>query len=602
MSSVNMPEAELDAQFANAKAYLMQADKDGVSAYDQLTRLMEALLESNPENVARDPAKLREVMSLIQTHSFVCGESTAPINEPSPLSAEELDRFQDNKKLFDRPAPEVRTVVEQPDPYTTITTTTVVPLKAPSFESVAAQNKYWSAAGCGMAEEEAFLLDRSITNLAMEKELQDIAFAGKIFGTHGDYFVLRTRRYVEAGEKVYVETNTMPKPLRKKGVVPIQAEPGFVGANRYTFWVTTAPSATWQKLPDVTPQQINAAREIKRFFTGDLTAPVSATFPWNEAAYLRAQLARITSATSIAPQGALEEPEPPAESEEEDDDDAEAEGAAPRPPKEAKYRPLTVPVADFGEEEMDVAQLTTDRWVHAGGYLYLNGRETKVPKREEPEEEEELAAGEPEDNNEAAEDEEPEEAADEEDVELFAPIQNDYLYAVVDIPQPPPVVDDDEEEEEEGAEGGEGGEGGEDGEGKEAVEPDNAPLKPLRSEDVPDDDPSKIKIPCWTMRVASNVSKAHRMAVLQSLRWPGAVAFAAEGGKKWGCVYFGSGLKKTDAAYTPSPAAPVQLECADIAEVADPTATVEKLVRRGEEIPEADSEAGVDELEEEDDS
>ena len=65
-----MPEAELDAQFANAKAYLMQADKDGVSAYDQLTRLMEALLESNPENVARDPAKLREVMSLIQTHSF----------------------------------------------------------------------------------------------------------------------------------------------------------------------------------------------------------------------------------------------------------------------------------------------------------------------------------------------------------------------------------------------------------------------------------------------------------------------------------------------------------------------------------------------------
>ncbi|KPA76538.1 putative mitochondrial flagellar radial spoke protein [Leptomonas pyrrhocoris] len=596
MSSVSTSEAELEAQFASAKAYLMQADKDGVSAYDQLTRLMELLLDSNPENVAKDPSKLHEILSFIQTHSFACGESTTPSNEASPLTAEELQRFQDNKKLFDQLAPEVRTVIEQPDPYTTITTTTMVPLKAPSFESVAAQNKYWTAAGCGMAEEEAFLLDRSITNLAMEKKLNDIKFAGKIFGTHGDYFVLRTRRYVEAGEKVYVEVNTMPKPLRKKGVVPVQPEPGFVGTNRYTFWVTTAPSAAWQKLPDVTPQQINAAREVKHFFTGDLDAPVSVTFPWSEAVFLRAQLARITSATSIAPQGALEEPEPPVESEEEEED-GDAEETVARPPKEAKYHPFTVPVADFGEEEMDVAQLTIDRWVHAGGYLYPNGRETKVPKREEleEEEEEEPAVVDPEDDPEAAEDEE-EPAEEEEDVELFAPIQNDYLYAVVDVPQPPPVVDDEDEEEEDG------GEEGEDGEEKEAGEPDNTPLKQLRSDDVPDDDPSKIKIPCWTMRVANNVSKAHRVAVVQSLRWPGATAFAAEGGKKWGCVYFGNGLKKTDAAYTPPPAAPVQPECADVTEVADPTATVEKLVRRGEEIPEADSEADVDELEEEEDN
>jgi radial spoke head protein 4/6 len=593
MTSADVSEAELESQFANAKAYLMQADKDGVSAYDQLTRLMETLLESNPENVAADPSKLHEIMSFIQTHSFACGESTTSSNEASPLAAEELQRLEDNKKLFERPAPEVRTTIEQPDPYTTITITTTVPLKAPTFESVSTQNKYWTAAGCGMAEGEAFLLDRSITNLAIEKNLVDIKFAGKIFGIHGDYFVLRTRRYVETGEKVYVETNAMPKPLRKKGVVPVQPEPGFVGANRYTFWVTATPSAAWVKLPDVAPQQITAARKIKRFFTGDLTAPVSATFPWSEAIYLRAQLARITSATSIAPQGALEEPEPAAESEE---DDEEGEGQARRPPKEAKYRPLTVPAADFGEEEMDVAQLTTDRWVHTGGYLYLNGRETKVPKREEPEEEEEEPpAADAEDDADAADDEE-EPAEEEEEVELFAPIQNDHLYGVVDVPQPPPVVNDDEEEE-----AGEGGEDGEDGE-EEVTEQDNTPLKPLRSEDVPEDDPTKIKIPSWTMRVANNVSKAHRVAVIQSLRWPGATAFAAEGGKKWGCVYFGNGLKKTDAAFTPPPATLVQLECADIIEVPDPTATVEKLVRRGEEVPEADSEAESDQLEEEDDS
>ncbi|KAK7199037.1 flagellar radial spoke protein [Novymonas esmeraldas] len=597
MTSTALSAAELESQFANAKAYLMQADKDGVSAYDQLTRLMELLLDENPDNVAGDPSKLHEIFSFIQTHSFASGESTAACYEASPVPDEELRRFEDNKKLFDRPAPEVRTVIEQPDPYTTITTTTVVPLKAPSFESVAAQNKYWAACGCGLGDEEAFLLDRSITNLAMEKHLQDIRFTGKIFGVRGDYYILRTRRHVEPGETVYVEVNTMGKPPRKKGLVPVQAEPGFVGANRYTFWVTASPSDKWEKLPDVTPQQINAARETKRFFTGDLSTPVAATFPWGEAAYLRAQLARITSATAIAPQGALEEPELEPDAEEEEEEDVE--GGAARKPKEAKYKPLAVPSPAYGEEEVDLAQLTTDRWVHAEAYIYKNGRQTKVPEKPEPEEVEEEEEAEPEpaeaEPDAEGEEEEGEEPEEEEEVELFAPIQNDHLYGVVDIPQPPPVVNDDDEEEEEEAEE-------EEGEEKEPGEPDNAPTKPLRDDDVPEDDPTKMKIACWTMRVANNVSKAHRVAVVQSLRWPGATAYAADGGKRWGCVYFGNGLKKTDAAFTPSPAPAVQSECADITEVADPTATVEKLVRRGEEIPEADSEAEPEELEEEEDS
>ncbi|KAG5484004.1 hypothetical protein LSCM1_05856 [Leishmania martiniquensis] len=584
MTSAELSAAELEAQFTSAKAYLMQADKDGVSAYDQLTRLMELLLEENLENVAGDPSKLHEIFSFIQTHSFVRGESTSACYEASQVPAEELRRFEDNMKLFERPAPEVRTTIEQPDPYTTITTTTVVPLKAPPFESVVEQNKYWTAAGCGLADEEAFLLDRSITNLAMEKNLQDIKFFGKIFGTHSDYFVLRTRRYVEEGETVYVETNTMGKPPRKKGIVPVQAEPGFVGANRYTFWVTASPSDKWEKLPDITPQQINAARVTKRFFTGDLSASVAATFPWSEAVYLRAQLARITSGTTIAPQGALEEPEQEPDTEEDEDE----EGDAPRRPKEAKYKPLTVPSPGYEEEEVDVAQLTTDRWVHAEAHLYKNGRQTKVPEKPEPEEgegEEEEAERDPAEPEADPEGEDEEEEELEEEVDLLAPIQNDYLYGVVDIPQPPPIINDEDEEEEE-----------------EPREPDNTPRKALRDDDLPDDDPTKMKIACWTMRVENNVSKAHRIAVVQSLRWPGVTAYAAEGGKRWCCVYFGNGLKKTDSAFTPSPPPPVQSECADITEVEDPAATVEKLVRRGEEVPEADSEAEPDELEEEEDS
>lgn len=121
--------------------------------------------------------------------------------------------------MYERPTPLVRTTIEQPDPFTTVTTTTVKPLTAPSFPSVREYNKYWREIGCGLADEEAFLLDRSITKLAMLKHLQDIRFVGKIFATHHCYYVLSTRKYVADNEKVYIEVNTMGKPMRKKGQV-----------------------------------------------------------------------------------------------------------------------------------------------------------------------------------------------------------------------------------------------------------------------------------------------------------------------------------------------------------------------------------------------
>lgn len=589
--SLSVDNNDVEALFSNAKAYLMQADKDGVSVYDQLTRLMELLLDENPENVASDPSKLNDIMDFIHTHSFTRGESTAPCNEAALLFPVELQRLEDNKKLFKRPDPEVRTVIEQPDPYTTITTTTIVPLTAPTYDSVAMQNRYWSAAGCGLPDEEAFLLDRSITNLAMEKNLEDIRFVGKIFGTRGDYFIISTRRYLENGEKIYVEVNTMPKPPRKKGTVDVQAEPGYVGLNRYSFWVTSHPSAEWTQLGDVTPQEINAARNVKRYFTGDLTAEVTTTFPWPEMVYLRAQLSRIVCGSYIAPQGALMEPEEVEEDEPEDDYDDES-GAPPKP-KEAKYRPVAVPSPEFGEEEIDVALMTIEQWVHAETLIYKNGRQTKVPEKVEVEEEEEEEVNNMQQEDEAEEEEEEEEEPEEEEEgELFTPINEDYLYGVVDIPVAPPELDEEDEENDEA----------EAEEVEEPGPPDNAPLKPLRDEDVPGDDPTKMKIPSWTIRVANNISKAHRVAVVQSLRWPGSVAYIGEGGKRWGCVYFGNGMKKADSAFIPPPAPLVQGECADIVEVVDPTSTIEKLVRRGEEIPEPDSENEAEELEEEEDA
>lgn len=617
-----------ELQFERAKAYLMRANKDGVSVYDEMTRLMELVLDENPNDVLHDPTRMSEILTLLQQHRFSPGESTASCNEASAISAEELERMEANKQLFERAPPEIITTVEQPDPYTTITTTTVKPHSAPAYTSVSAHNRHWTAAGLGMPDEEAFLLDRSITRLAMDKSLMDVRFVGKFFGLSGDYFVISSRRYVAQGEHVYREVNNMPRPPRAGAVLDVPPEPGYVGCNALSFWVTTYPSAPWVLLPDVTPQQINAARIIKRYLTGHLDAPVvsSPPFAWPESVYLRAQLSRIVSGTCIAPMGALEEAEAGEETDEDEEEDgeeandrdAESAGGAGRvrARKEAHYRPVTVPSEEFALEDVDVVQLAhLTQWVHAERPIAKSGRQTRVPEKrinpdEEEEEEEETNEEHPGGEDEEEEERESEDESDSHDEEsvgdeLLVPIQRDTLFAVVDIPQPPPIEDElDDEEEEDYEDYGDGqnrdqlagGGGGVPGvsEQPQEQEEDNTPVKPLHDEDIADDDTSRIKIPAWKVRVVNQISKAHSMVVVSSLRWPGAMAFIADAGHTWGSVYFGNGLKKSSDTFTPTPAPPVLSECVNMIEVADPTAATEKLVRRGEELPQTDSEEDME--------
>lgn len=64
----------------------------------------------------------------------------------------------------------------------------------------------------------------------------------------------------------------------------------------------------WIQLPDTTPQHLNAARLIKHVCTGHLNASIDSNppFPGKERHFLRAQIARITHATTIIPKGLLE--------------------------------------------------------------------------------------------------------------------------------------------------------------------------------------------------------------------------------------------------------------------------------------------------------
>ena len=121
-----------------------------------------------------------------------------------------------------------------------------------------------------------------------------VRFFGKIFGSTADYVV------IEAG--LNPEAHLAPSTV---GATP--PEPPGVGLNAATYFVAPTAVDEFVQLEDVTPEAVVAAMKIRKYFTGDLAAPVYCypAFPGNEAAYLRAQIARIAQATAVKPAGAL---------------------------------------------------------------------------------------------------------------------------------------------------------------------------------------------------------------------------------------------------------------------------------------------------------
>lgn len=83
------------------------------------------------------------------------------------------------------------------------------------------------------------------------------------------------------------------------------------GVNKYTYFACSSPGGAWTRLPNATPAQIAIARQIRRFFTGNLDAPVGGhpPFPGTEAGYLRATIARITAECVVSPAGVFTQPE-----------------------------------------------------------------------------------------------------------------------------------------------------------------------------------------------------------------------------------------------------------------------------------------------------
>ncbi|KAF0698554.1 Aste57867_10836 [Aphanomyces stellatus] len=143
-------------------------------------------------------------------------------------------------------------------------------------------------AGIGFSKGETFRLSLALQKLASLNGTTKLRFWGKLLGSGMDY-------YVAEGE--------LPEAYEPEDAA---AEEGTNGLNKNTYWVMKDDGAyQWVKLPHVRRDQIIAARALRRFFHGNLDGKVHGhpPFPGTERNFIRAQIARINSATVLCPAG-----------------------------------------------------------------------------------------------------------------------------------------------------------------------------------------------------------------------------------------------------------------------------------------------------------
>ena len=264
------------ADLSAAKA-LLQKQVNGNSVYDHLADVLLKVIAENPD----DAVEVFEALSAsVKRNRFnvgadtAAGKGVAESKSDPDVAAAQAAWAVSAEALFK--APEPAEGVDEPAPV----------------QDLADEANYLEWAGVNLGREEAFRLSLALKHLAASVPVTGLRFWGKILGTAGDYIVAEGVLGGEEGEEA-----------RDSNGVLIE-NPG-EGANKFTYFVCSYAGGAWTKLPNVTPEQVVVARQIRRFFTGDLDAAVGGhpPFPGTERNYLRAQIARISAASTLSPSG-----------------------------------------------------------------------------------------------------------------------------------------------------------------------------------------------------------------------------------------------------------------------------------------------------------
>ncbi|XP_070688212.1 radial spoke head protein 6 homolog A [Pempheris klunzingeri] len=376
---------------ASLKAFMLRnSTQSNTNLYEHLTQLLIKVMDERPENVVD---VIGDMSREVKRSLFEDKQSTLrdlPLTTAAELLAEE------QRLLFSRP--------EQTDQEEEL-----VEIPLPNVSEI---GFYLEQAGVGLGREEMQKVFLALKQLVDSQALQHCRLWGKILGTESSYIIAEaeyregadeeeqsTEEAAEEEEReAAIEENEMD-PLPQSAYKPLPVVPKEAigtGANKCVYYVCKEPGLPWVKLPSVSPAQITAARQIRKFFTGRLDNPIVSypPFPGGEANYLRAQIARISAGTQVSPQGFFQAGE----------EEGEEEDEAPRDNYEVNADFEGVPVTEM------VESLST--WVHHVQHILQQGRCTWVNLAVKPEE----------DYNEEGEAEEKEEEPDEPEPEVGPPL------------------------------------------------------------------------------------------------------------------------------------------------------------------------------------
>ncbi|XP_066911472.1 radial spoke head protein 4 homolog A-like [Clytia hemisphaerica] len=404
------PSNSIEDYICNAKTFLLRSDgKSGVTMYDHLVSILSKMIEKEPENAAE---LLKEFSRKEHKARFIPEKDTI---EERIETTNKVNLANDQKNLFNRKDIEVPNTVgdnEAEEEERLI------------LADVMENAFYFEQAGIGLGREEVFRVFLALKQLTDCYQLKSCRFWGKILGSQANYIIaevefrdgedphkenedpdnLSSSRISEANEPIEDEVDDIPKPDYKPPVTIPQEDYG-EGCNSKIYYVCNDAGLSWHRLPPVTPQQIHVARQIKKFCTGDLEAPIISypPFPGTEIHYLRAMIARISAATHISPQGYYIF---------EEDEDEEIDETA---------RKTFIPNIEFeGIPVSDLCDATNTFWVHHNPYILPQGRTTWFnPLQKNDEEEIEEEEDEEEDR------EEPDDIEPEEGPPLLTPLSED---------------------------------------------------------------------------------------------------------------------------------------------------------------------------------
>eukprot|EP00484_Ammonia_sp_Unknown_P001539 CAMPEP_0197021510 /NCGR_PEP_ID=MMETSP1384-20130603/2397_1 /TAXON_ID=29189 /ORGANISM="Ammonia sp." /LENGTH=539 /DNA_ID=CAMNT_0042449353 /DNA_START=55 /DNA_END=1674 /DNA_ORIENTATION=+ len=381
-------------EFEKVKSYLsQQIDDNGASIYSHIAAISRKIVEEKPENAY----ELFENISLqIKESNNKSSANSLRNNDIQNIFVNEQERqsIRDNigsiLTLYGRkPDPKEKNKnadgdQEEEEEEEEEEATEEEPLDTAKCANILEHQQLLKYAGIAFDYEEMYQLQNALNRCIRKfgENIESTRFWGKIHGINNDYYIVEAKlsEYPEADE------NQAAK----------QEDPGR-GVNEYVYFVSTdLESGEWTKLNDVTPEQIKQSRQVHRLFTGNLSAKVGgrAHFGWSEAELLRAQIARISCATILAPAEYFTKPE-----------------------EEDEENPFVIELNEEFAANED-GGVSKESWVHSRGHLRLEGRLKKWVEPEEEEDEEETEDA-------AKEEKEPSAEELEEEIAILLPISND---------------------------------------------------------------------------------------------------------------------------------------------------------------------------------